>query len=84
MKNVKSRSKKTECTLLQAVERIVEESRDSKLSAKFMDKCQDEIQLVADSYGITPIQAILFCIILECGPYNVNFYELPRFLELIM
>ena len=82
VKNVKSRSKKTECTLLQAVERIVEESRDSKLSAKFMDKCQDEIQLVADSYGITPIQAILFCIILECGPYNVNFYELPRFLEI--
>ena len=82
VKNVKSKSKKPECTLLQAVERIVEESRDSKLSAKFMDKCQDEIQLVADSYGITPMQAILFCIILECGPYNVNFYELPRFLEI--
>ena len=82
VKNVKSRSKKPECTLLQAVERIVEESRDSKLSAKFMDKCKDEIQLVANAYGITPMQAILFCTTLECGPYNVSFYELPRFFDI--
>lgn len=69
-------------TLLQAVERIVDLSRDSKLSDSFMKKCSKEIQLVADAYGITPQQAILFCITLECGPYNVGFYELPRFLNM--
>ena len=79
VKNVKAKS---DITLLQAVERIVEKSRDSKLCAKFMNDCKDEIQLVADAYGITPMQAILFCVTLECGPYNVNFYELPRFLDL--
>ena len=82
VKNVTTRSRKPKFTLLQAIECIVEESRNSKLSAKFMDECKDEIQLVADAYGITPMQAILFCVTLECGPFNVSFYELPRFLDL--
>ena len=82
VKNVKPRSKKPELTLLQAVERIVELSRDSKLSDKFMEKCKEEIQVVADAYGITSMQAILFCVTLECGPYSVSFYELSRYFEL--
>ena len=82
VKNMKSKSKKPEITLLQAVENIVELSRDSKLSTEFMEKCHDEIQLLAKAYGITPLQAVLFCVVLECGPYNVSFYELPRYLDL--
>ena len=81
-KNTRTKSKKPKFTLLQAVERIVEESRDSRLNAKFMDECSDEIQYVADSYGITPMQAVLLCVTLECGPYNVHFYELPRFFDM--
>ena len=82
VKNTKTRSKKPKFTLLQAVERIVEESRDSKLNDEFMNECHDEIQYIADSYGITPMQAVLLCVTLECGPYNVNFYELPRFFDM--
>ena len=75
-------TKKRQLTLLEAVETIVSKARDSQLRAGFMKQCQDEIQLIADSYGITPQQAILFCVTLECGPYHVRHHELPRFLNL--
>ena len=77
-----TKSTKPKFTLMQAIERIVEKSRGSKLNTRFMSACKDEIQLIADSYGITQLQAILFCVTLECGPYNVSFFELPRFLDL--
>ena len=73
---------KHELTLLEAVETIVEKARDSKLNKAFLALCRKEIQLVADSYGISAQQAILFCITLECGPYHVQHYELPRFLNM--
>jgi len=73
---------KRQLTLLDAIETIVGKARNSQLSEKFMTQCQDEIQLVADAYGITPRQAILFCITLECGPHHVSHYELPRYLDM--
>ena len=73
---------KHQLTLLESIETIVSKARNSQLSEKFMTQCQDEIQLVADAYGITPQQAILFCITLECGPHHVQHYELPRFLDM--
>ena len=75
-------TKKHQLTLLEAVENIVTKARDSQLRAGFLRQCQDEIQLIADSYGITPQQAILFCVTLECGPYHVRHHELPHFLNL--
>ena len=73
---------KRQLTLLESVETIVDKARNSQLSEKFMTQCQDEIQFIADAYGITPQQAILFCITLECGPHHVQHYELPRFLNM--
>ena len=73
---------KRQLTLLESIETIVGKARNSQLSEKFMTQCHDEIQFVADAYGITPQQAILFCITLECGPHHVNHYELPRFLDM--
>jgi hypothetical protein len=73
---------KRQLTLLEAVETIVEKSRESHLSDKFMKQCHDEIEFIANSYGITARQAILFCITLECGPYHVRHNELPRFLDM--
>ena len=73
---------KRQLTLLEAVETIVEKSRESHLSDKFMKQCHDEIEFIANSYGITAQQAILFCITLECGPYHVRHNELPRFLDM--
>ena len=55
-------NKKKEMTLLQAIERVVELSSDSKMSPEFMKKAKTEIQLLAKSYGITERQAVLFCV----------------------
>jgi hypothetical protein len=89
MKKTNDTTKKTtksatehQLTLLKSIETIVDEARNSQLSEKFMTRCHDEIQFVADAYGITPQQAILFCITLECGPNHVQYYELPRFLDM--
>lgn len=76
------RATKKQMTLMNAVETIVDKAYASQLSDKFMQQCKDEIQFLADSYGITPMQAILFCITLECGPRNVSHYELPQYLDL--
>ena len=81
-KKASSRAKKEQHTLLQAVGNIVEAARDSKLSDLFMKQNKDDIQLIADAYGITPQQAVLLCITLECGPYSVYFNELSRFLDM--
>ena len=65
-------------TLLKAVETIVEKSCDSQLCDLFLKQCKKEIRLVADAYNITPQQAILFCITVECGPRNVRLIELSH------
>ena len=51
--------KSKDMTLLQAIERVVELSEDSKMSKEFIKKAKTEIQLLAKSYGITERQAIL-------------------------
>ncbi len=57
-----TKNKKKEMTLLQAIVRVVELSKDSKLSKELMRKAKTEIQLLANSYGITERQAVLFCV----------------------
>ena len=64
---------KKEMTLLQAMERVVELSRDSKLSKEFFRKAKAEIKLLAESYGITELQAVLFCVCMEKGPNRVDY-----------
>ena len=81
-------SKTTKCatskqlTLLKAVETIVEQSCDSQLCDLFFKQCKKEIKMVADAYNITPQQAILFCITIECGPRNVRLIELSQHLDM--
>ena len=50
-KNVKTLSKFP--TLLEAIERVVELSKDSKMSDDFLLAASPEIGLLADCYGIT-------------------------------
>ncbi len=69
-------------TLLKAVETIVEQSCDSQLCPLFLKQCKKEIKLVAEAYNITPQQAILFCITVECGPRNVRLIELSQHLNM--
>ena len=69
-------------TLLQAIECVVELSKDSKMSQEFMKKAKTEIQLLANSYGITERQAVLFCICMEKGPRRVDYDDLASYLDL--
>ena len=80
-KTTKSAASK-KLTLLKAVETIVEKSCDSQLCDLFLKQCKKEIKLVAEAYNITPQQAILFCITVECGPRNVNLIELSHHLNM--
>ena len=69
-------------TLLQAIERVVELSEDSKMSKEFMKKAKAEIQLLAKSYGITERQAVLFCVCMEKGPRRVDYDDLASYLDI--
>jgi len=73
---------KKEMTLLHAMERVVELSRDSKLSKEFFRKAKAEIKLLADSYGITELQAVLFCVCMEKGPRRVDYDDIANHLDL--
>ena len=73
---------KKEFTLLQAIERVVELSKDSKMSKEFMKKAKTEIQLLAKSYGITERQVVLFCICMEKGPRRVDYDDLASHLDM--
>ena len=77
-KEIQVKSKKKEITLLQAIERVVELSEDSKMSPEFMKKAKTEIQLLAKSYGITERQAVLFCVCMEKGPRRWTMTIWPR------
>ena len=69
-------------TLLQAIEKVVELAEDSKMSEEFMLKAAPEISLLAESYGITERQAVLFCVCMEKGPRRVDYDDLASYLNL--
>ena len=69
-------------TLLEAIERVVELSKDSKMSNDFLLSASPEIGLIADSYDITEQQAVLFCICMERGPRRVDYDDFARHLDL--
>ena len=69
-------------TLLEAIERVVELSKDSKMSNDFLLNASPEIGLIADSYNITEQQAVLFCICMERGPRRVDYDDFANHLDL--
>ena len=75
-------NKKKEMTLLQAIEHVVQLSKDSKMSPEFMKKAKVEIQLLAKSHGITERQAVLFCICMEKGPNRVDYSDIASHLDM--
>ncbi len=78
----KKEEKKSEMTLLDAIEHVVEVTRDSKQDAKLLKKVAPEIKLLSSSYGITEQQAILFCICMERGPRRVDYNDLANHLDI--
>lgn len=68
--------------LLEAIERVVELSKDSKMSDDFLLAASPEIGLLADSYGITELQTVLFCICMDNGPRRIDFNDIARHLDI--
>lgn len=82
IKSKKKIQQKSVPTLLQAIEKVVELAEDSKMSDEFMLKAAPEISLLAEGYGITERQAVLFCVCMEKGPNRVDYDDLASFLDL--
>ena len=82
IKSRKKNQQKSVPKLLQAIEKVVELAEDSKMSEEFMLKAAPEICLLAESYGITERQAVLFCVCMEKGPNRVDYDDLASFLDL--
>ena len=81
MKSMKKQAKPAP-TLLQAIEKVVQQAKDSQMSEEFMLKAAPEIGLLAESFGITERQAVLFCICMEKGPRRVDYDDLASYLDM--
>ena len=68
-------------TLLEAVEQVIIAAEDSKMEATHLLQVEPEIGLIADGYGITHDQAVLFCVCLEKGPNRIEFSDLGNYLN---
>ena len=79
IKSRKKNQQKSVPTLLQAIEKVVELAEDSKMSEEFMLKAAPEISLLAESFGITERQAVLFCVCMEKGPRRVDYDDLASY-----
>lgn len=80
-KVVKRTKIEREMTLLRAIERVVDVARDSKLKAEAKAEMADEVRYLAERYGITERQVILFCVCMEKGPRRVDYDDLANFLD---
>ena len=78
----KKKQKQTALTLLQAIETVAENSKDSKMSADFMKASSKEIKFLAEQYGISERQAVIFAICMDEGPNRVDYRDLARHLDL--
>ena len=79
---LKKTRKQPTFTLLQAIEAVAERSRDSKMSADFLKASETEIKFLAEQYGITERQAVIFAVCMDEGPYRVDYRDLARHLDL--
>jgi ATP-dependent 26S proteasome regulatory subunit len=74
--------KKQNLTLLQAIETVAESSKDSKMSTDFLKASAFEIKFLAEQYGISERQAVIFAICMDEGPNRVDYHDLARHLDL--
>ena len=78
----KKTQKNQKFTLLEAIENVAERSKDSKMSDDFMKASSKEIKFLAEQYGISERQAIIFSICMDEGPNRVDYRDLARHLDL--
>ena len=80
MKNTKVIAKGK--SLLETIEHVATNAKSSQLNNQFFIDCKEELKVLADSYGITPLQAAFFCVCMEKGPRHLNFDDLAAYLDL--
>ena len=76
------KSSKKQLSLIDAIETVIEKSEDSKLGKELFKEAKREIKFLADSYGISETQAVLFCVAMEKGPRRIDFDDLARYLNI--
>ena len=77
-----AQSSKKVLTILDAMDKVAEVSRDSKLSDKIFTKAATEIELLNKMLGTSSRQAVLMSVCLLYGPYRVDFHDLARHFDL--
>ena len=80
--NNRTKTQHSKLTLLSAIESVVEGAKGSMFCDQFFIDRKVELKFLADSYGITPRQAALFCVCMEKGPRRIDFDDLASFLDL--
>jgi AAA+ superfamily predicted ATPase len=68
-------------SLLQAIDKVAEQSRDSKFNKEFFLNVSSELGLLSDIYGISERQAALLSICLLLGPYRVDYNDFARHID---
>ena len=69
-------------TLIDAIETVIEKTEDSQLKATALKGAEHEIEFLAQSYGISPTQAVLFCVAMKKGPRRIDLDDLARHLNI--
>ncbi len=69
-------------TLIDAIETVIDKSKDSQLKATQLKGASREIKYLAKSYGISETQAVLFCIAMAKGPHRIDLDDLARHLNI--
>ena len=69
-------------TLIDAIETVIEKSENSKLGKELFKIASHEIKFLAQSYGISETQAVLFCVAMEKGPHRIDLYDLASHLNI--
>lgn len=68
-------------TILDALDRIQEEAKDSKLSDEFWAECQESIDFLCEKLNINRVQAVLIAILCEVGE-SMSWRQLGEYLGL--
>ena len=69
-------------TLIDAIETVIEKSENSQLKGDKLKKASREVKFLAESYGISETQAVLFCVAIEKGPRRIDLDDLARHLDI--
>ena len=82
IKNAIVRDADYQKSLLGIIERVAIGAKDSQLSKQLFMEHKADLEILADSYGITPQQAALFCVCMAEGSHKIDYEALVSYLNL--